>query len=104
MKYPVDCYVYFKRPYTTNTPYIQPFTMEVLFHSSMEFQLIVVYTLGGPTISYFLLHHWHSTEWVQNHDLPSNYGMLTSNTAESFNSMINKYCNGGWMECVNAIL
>ena len=55
-------------------------------------------------LSQILLHHWHSTEWVQNHDLPSNYGMLTSNTPESFNSMINKYCIGGWMECVNAIL
>ena len=55
-------------------------------------------------LSQIPLHHWHSTEWTQNHELPSHYGMLMSSTAESFNALINKYHNGGWMECVNAIL
>ena len=50
------------------------------------------------------LHHWQSTEWVQNHELPSPCGMLISNTAESFNSMIDRYDNDGWMECMDAIL
>ena len=38
------------------------------------------------------------------HELPSRYGMLTSKTAESFNSMIDKYHNDQWIECVDAIL
>ena len=39
------------------------------------------------------LHEWHSTEWVQNSDLPPCFGILMSNTSESINSMIDKHCN-----------
>ena len=50
------------------------------------------------------LHEWCSTEWVQNKDLPPWFGVLMLNTMKLFNSMIDKYCNEGWMELIEGAL
>ena len=38
---------------------------------------------------------WRSTEWLQNTELPPRYGITTSNSSESVNSMIENYRNEG---------
>ena len=36
--------------------------------------------------------------------ITSAIGILISYTGESFNSMINKYCNEGWMELIEGVV
>lgn len=47
---------------------------------------------------------WRSTEWLQKTDLPPRYGITTSNSSESVNSMIEDFRNDGWMELVDGLL
>ena len=59
---------------------------------------------GIEYLSKIPLHEWHRMEWVQNKDLPLWFGIFMSNKSESFNSMIDKYCNEGWMELIEGVL
>ena len=40
-----------------------------------------------------LANRWRSSEWLQNDTLPPRFGIITSNTSESSNSMIDEYRN-----------
>ena len=48
---------------------------------------------------------WRSTEWVQmDSNLPPRYRIVSSNTSESANSMILKFRELSWMECIKSIV
>ncbi|KAI2496344.1 MULE transposase domain [Fragilaria crotonensis] len=63
--------------------------------------------LEGITASGVL---WQSTQWYSDSpspspaQLPPRYGIVTSNTSESANSMLSEARNLGWLEAVNKIL
>ena len=48
---------------------------------------------------------WRGTSWMnESHPLPPRYGILTSNSSESVNSMLLDVRELGWLEAVNKIL
>ena len=48
---------------------------------------------------------WRSTEWVQSDNrLPPRYGIRTSNSSESVNSMLDEARNLPWMDCIEWIV
>jgi hypothetical protein len=48
---------------------------------------------------------WHGTSWMnESHPLPPRYGILTSNSSGSVNSMLAEARKLGWLEAVEKIL
>jgi MULE transposase domain len=47
---------------------------------------------------------WRTTAWAQDESLPPRYGIVTSNTSESLNSMFNEFRQGSWFDTVTGIL
>ena len=47
---------------------------------------------------------WRNTEWIRNPSLPPRYGVLTSNNAETVNSMFKEARGYTWVRCLDQML
>ena len=56
------------------------------------------------------MEHWHNTQWIKTwkyqpgERLPVWYGVITSNTSECINSMIDDYRSEGWTDLLEGVL
>ena len=48
---------------------------------------------------------WRSTAWISHErQIPSRYGIVTSNTSECVNNMFGKAQSPGWLECIDKLV
>jgi hypothetical protein len=59
------------------------------------------YLVGANGIA---AHKWRSTEWLRNKTLPPRYGIVSTNSSESSNSMCEDVRRLPWLYCVDMIL
>ena len=56
------------------------------------------------------MEHWHNMQWIKTWKyppearLPPRYGVVTSNTSECINSMIDNYRSEGWTDLLEGVL
>ena len=56
------------------------------------------------------MEHWHNMQWIKTQkfppeaQLPPRYGVVTSNTSECINSMIDDYRSEGWTDLLEGVL
>ena len=85
----------------------------IIFHCTRRDSLLELQTKCERAYEYLLkipIAHWWNTQWEITRKvplperLPSRYGVVTSNTSECINSMIEDYRSEGWTEMVKGML